>query len=65
MTPIKGKTDAIGAISLESRGRDRLALGYVLAPEFWGKGLATEATEAIVNAAFAGDWPRTHLSAAE
>jgi len=40
MTPIKGKTDAIGAISLESRGRDRLALGYVLAPEVWGKGLA-------------------------
>ena len=52
MTPIKGKTDAIGSISLESRGRDRLALGYVLAPEAWGKGLATEAAEAIINAAF-------------
>jgi RimJ/RimL family protein N-acetyltransferase len=52
MTPIKGKTDAIGSISLESRGRDRLALGYVLAPEVWGKGLATEAAEAIINAAF-------------
>ena len=26
MTPIKGKTDAIGSISLESRGTDRLAL---------------------------------------
>jgi RimJ/RimL family protein N-acetyltransferase len=52
MTPIKGKTDAIGAISLESRGRDRLALGYVLAPEVWGKGLATEAAGAMINAAF-------------
>jgi RimJ/RimL family protein N-acetyltransferase len=52
MTPIKGKTDAIGAISLESRGRDRLALGYVLAPEVWGKGLATEAAAAIIHAAF-------------
>ena len=52
MTPIKGKSDAIGSISLESRGRDRLALGYVLAPEAWGKGLATEAAEAIINAAF-------------
>jgi RimJ/RimL family protein N-acetyltransferase len=52
MTPIKGKTDAIGSISLESRGRDRLALGYVLAPEVWGKGLATEAAGAMINAAF-------------
>jgi RimJ/RimL family protein N-acetyltransferase len=52
MTPIRGKSDAIGSISLESRGRDRLALGYVLAPEVWGKGLATEAAGAIINAAF-------------
>ena len=27
MTPIRGKSDAIGAISLESRGTERLALG--------------------------------------
>jgi RimJ/RimL family protein N-acetyltransferase len=53
MTPIRGKGDAIGAISLESRGTDRLALGFVLAPELWGKGLATEAAEAAINAAFA------------
>ena len=52
MAPIKGKSDAIGSISLESRGRDRLALGYALAPEAWGKGLATEAAEAMVEAAF-------------
>jgi RimJ/RimL family protein N-acetyltransferase len=52
MTPIKGKSDAIGAISLESRGSDRFALGYVLAPEVWGKGLATEAASAIINVAF-------------
>ena len=52
MTPIKGKSDAIGSISLESRGRDRLALGYVLAPEAWGKGVATEAAEAMIDAAF-------------
>ena len=36
MTPIKGKRDAVGSISLESRGKDRLALGYVLAPEATG-----------------------------
>ena len=53
MTPIKGKSDAIGSISLESRGTDRLALGFVLAPEMWGKGLATEAAEAVIDAAFA------------
>ncbi len=52
ITPIKGKGDAIGSISLESRGRDRLALGYALAPEAWGKGLATEAAEAMIHAAF-------------
>ena len=52
MTPVRGKSDAIGSISLESRGTDRLAVGFVLAPEMWGKGLATEAAEAVINAAF-------------
>jgi RimJ/RimL family protein N-acetyltransferase len=52
MTPIKGKRDAIGSISLESRGKDRLALGYVLAPDDWGKGLATEAAQAMIDAGF-------------
>ena len=52
MTPIKGKRDAIGSISLESRGKDRLALGYVLAPKDWGKGLATEAALAMIDAGF-------------
>ena len=52
MTPIKGKQDAIGSISLESRGKDRLALGYVLAPDDWGKGLATEAAQAMTDASF-------------
>jgi RimJ/RimL family protein N-acetyltransferase len=52
MTTAKGKCDAIGSISLESRGADRLALGFVLAPEAWGKGLATEAAEAMIDAGF-------------
>ena len=52
MTPIRGKREAIGSISLESRGGDRLALGFVLAPEAWGKGLATEAAEAMIGAAY-------------
>ena len=52
MTPIRGKSDAVGSISLESRGTDRLALGFALAPEVWGKGLATEAAERVIGAAF-------------
>jgi RimJ/RimL family protein N-acetyltransferase len=52
MTPIKGKRDAIGSISLESRGADRLALGFVLAPDDWGKGLATEAALAVIDTGF-------------
>jgi RimJ/RimL family protein N-acetyltransferase len=52
MTPTKGKRDAIGSISLERRGADRLALGFALAPEVWGKGLATEGAEAMIAAAF-------------
>ena len=49
MTFRKGARDVIGSISLESRGSDRLTLGYALAPEVWGKGLATEAAQAIVD----------------
>ena len=52
MTPIKGKRDAVGSISLESRGVDRLALGFVLTPDDWGKGLATEAALAMIDAGF-------------
>jgi RimJ/RimL family protein N-acetyltransferase len=52
MTPSKGKREAIGSISLESRGSDRLTLGFALAPQVWGKGLATEAARAVVKAGF-------------
>lgn len=52
MAPSKDKRDPIGCISLETRGLDRLALGYVVTPEAWGQGLATEATRAMIGAAF-------------
>ena len=52
MTPIKGKRDAIGSISLESRGADRLSLGFGPAPDDWGKGLTTEAAQAMIDAGF-------------
>jgi RimJ/RimL family protein N-acetyltransferase len=52
MTPISAPAKVIGTISLERRGADRLTLGYVLAPEVWGRGYATEAVNAMVKAAF-------------
>jgi RimJ/RimL family protein N-acetyltransferase len=52
MTPIRGKREAIGAVSLESRGMDRLTLGYALDPEFWGRGYASEAVAAMIDAGF-------------
>ena len=52
LTPIKGKRDAVGSISLELRGSDRLTLGFVLAPEVWGRGLATESVRAMAKAGF-------------
>lgn len=52
IAPIRGKRDPIGMISLESRLQGRLTLGYALAPEVWGKGLATEAALATIEAGF-------------
>ena len=52
LTTLRDKREPIGAVSLEARGEDRLALGYVLAPEVWGKGYASEAVTAVVDAAF-------------
>lgn len=52
MAPIRGKRDPIGMLSLEGRRQGRLTLGYALAPEFWGKGFATEAASAAIDAGF-------------
>jgi RimJ/RimL family protein N-acetyltransferase len=53
MTPRKGRREVFGSISLETRGSDRLTLGFALAPSAWGKGFATEAAAAMVDAGFA------------
>jgi len=50
--PVGGNREAIGMISLESRLQDRLTLGYALSPDAWGKGIATQAAAAIVEAGF-------------
>jgi RimJ/RimL family protein N-acetyltransferase len=52
LTPIASPRKAVGAISLERRGTDRLTLGYALSPEVWGRGYATEAVRAAIDAAF-------------
>ena len=52
ITTLRDKREPIGAVSLEGRAQDRLTLGYALAPEAWGKGYASEAVEAMVEAAF-------------
>ena len=52
LAPKKGRREVIGSISLESRGADRLTLGFALAPEYWNEGLATEAACVMVKAGF-------------
>jgi len=52
LAPKKGRRDVMGSVSLESRGADRLTLGFALAPEYWNKGLGTEAARAMVKAGF-------------
>jgi RimJ/RimL family protein N-acetyltransferase len=52
LTPKAAPRQAVGAVSLERRGTDRLTLGYTLAPEIWGRGFASEAVAAVVTAAF-------------
>ncbi len=52
LAPKKGKREVMGSISLELRGADRLTLGFVLAPEYSNKGLATEAACVMVKAGF-------------
>jgi RimJ/RimL family protein N-acetyltransferase len=52
LTPTNAPRLVVGAVSLERRGTDRLTLGYALAPEVWGKGLATESVRAMIDAAF-------------
>ncbi|MGA2487428.1 MAG: GNAT family N-acetyltransferase [Roseiarcus sp.] len=49
LTPLRDMREVLGAISLEGRAQGRLTLGYALAPEAWGKGLASEAVEAIID----------------
>ena len=49
----KAPDDLLGTVSLRKFARDRRAeLGYWLGADAWGRGYATEATDAIVNFGF-------------
>ena len=42
----------VGLIGMEGRVPGKALLGYMLAPEYWGRGYASEAASAIIDAAF-------------
>ena len=45
----------VGAIECTSEGPGESSIHYVLAPDFWGRGMMTEATHAVLKRAFDGD----------
>jgi len=50
---VKGEADGfIGTVSLMPRDGERFVVGYWIGRPFWGRGYATEATQAIVDLAF-------------
>lgn len=51
---LKPKREVIGGVGIRITDRDNLTgeLGYTLHPEFWGYGLATEASYAMLEAGF-------------
>ena len=52
IAPAVGPAARWSARSAGGHGSDHLALGYALAPEVWGRGYATEAVAAMVDAGF-------------
>ena len=49
---IDRENELVGGIGLENQGQSLFELGYWIARENWGKGIATEAVFAIINFAF-------------
>lgn len=52
MTIKAGQRELVGRIGLNLRDGGGFALGYMMHPDHWGRGFASEAVEAIVAAAF-------------
>ena len=61
-----GDDELIGRIDLWPETGERDQRGFWLDPEFWGRGLMTEAADAVSEYAFTElDWPRLYLCNAE
>lgn len=52
ITPRADPARLVGVVSLRLRPDGEISLGYWLGHGFWGRGLATEAAQAIIDAAF-------------
>lgn len=52
LTPQRRPDDAIGVVSIVPGASIHPVIGYWLAEPFWGQGIATEAAQALIDAAF-------------
>ncbi len=52
ITPRKDQERLIGVVSLRRRPNGEVSLGYWLGVQHWGKGFATEAAQALLDASF-------------
>lgn len=63
MTLKAGDDALIGRIDLRPDGGDREMRGFWLAQEYWGRGLMTEAADAVTAYAFEGlGWPHLYVT---
>jgi RimJ/RimL family protein N-acetyltransferase len=47
-----GARDIVGLVSAVADEKGEVELGYILSPTHWGKGIATEASQAMIDATF-------------
>jgi RimJ/RimL family protein N-acetyltransferase len=48
----RGSRDVVGSVSVQAGHGDEAVLGYMVDPAWWGRGLATEAVQALLDAMF-------------